>query len=733
MRNKISWVFVIILFVMLGFFIFSKSKVTPLAQASSVLQPSDFTYLGCFTLPNDNHQFSFSLGLTSGRRYTDSHGTNSLRLLISGRYSDVYEVGYPGAGDCTSDSFYSTAPTAPIYRSWNVQGSLSSADLIFDARNGNTSANAVLTGIGYVGNYRGNGNELFANFVSGYQVAPGDSTFVSDILNDDGTVDSKGPWNNNVGPQTFHGSMFLTPPAFAAATGAGPVTTSASSRGNQASGFRGANALSFTPPARSKPADVPALNGPSNPSVVLNPDVYFDVYHAQARNTNYYVEGGRYDLGGCSAKSLTVGNPVFGSDPSLTTLDWPDTAVWIDTGTKRGFLSIGQLGENSAYQESHNYYGGYDPVTHGDCYGLGPGLWAGATGPQSTSLQSWWWIFDPNDFVNIAKGITPAYSPRTTSEGHWSDFSSGLGDVEKMLRGGSESTKNLVASIYQYGGTYFDPQSKLLFVTEDQAYNHDYSVLPVIHVFQLNDGQTAIPEPTVAWGPHPGSYIPPAPAPGPAPTPPPPPITTGDRITISADNEYSLYFNGTPIGGAGNWVDSETYALTLQNGKNVVAVKGIDYGAPEGLIAEINAQGERLGTSASWKYSLNAPTGWEQPNFDDSSWLPAIDQGAYGTSWLPWSSTGVTNVPQDTPAHWIWGPYQATPAYFRYSFNKTVASTPPSTLVGDFNHDNIVNSLDWSYMNTHWFTADATADLNHDGIVNSLDFSILNKNWGKTN
>ncbi len=54
------------------------------------------------------------------------------------------------------------------------------------------------------------------------------------------------------------------------------------------------------------------------------------------------------------------------------------------------------------------------------------------------------------------------------------------------------------------------------------------------------------------------------------------------------------------------------------------------------------------------------------------------------------------------------------------------------SIVGDFDHNGIVNSLDWSYMNSKWFTADATADLNHDGIVNSLDFSILNKNWLKT-
>lgn len=57
---------------------------------------------------------------------------------------------------------------------------------------------------------------------------------------------------------------------------------------------------------------------------------------------------------------------------------------------------------------------------------------------------------------------------------------------------------------------------------------------------------------------------------------------------------------------------------------------------------------------------------------------------------------------------------------------------PPSGLKGDLNKDGIVNSLDWSIMNSKWFTNDSVTDLNHDGIVNSLDFSIMNGNWLKT-
>jgi hypothetical protein len=72
--------------------------------------------------------------------------------------------------------------------------------------------------------------------------------------------------------------------------------------------------------------------------------------------------------------------------------------------------------------------------------------------------------------------------------------------------------------------------------------------------------------------------------------------------------------------------------------------------------------------------------------------------------------------------------YADTDSFDVNYFNIT-AQTP---LPGDLNLDHIVNSLDWSYMNSVWFTADALADINDDGIVNGIDFSALNKDWFKT-
>jgi len=54
------------------------------------------------------------------------------------------------------------------------------------------------------------------------------------------------------------------------------------------------------------------------------------------------------------------------------------------------------------------------------------------------------------------------------------------------------------------------------------------------------------------------------------------------------------------------------------------------------------------------------------------------------------------------------------------------------TKVGNLNdEDDVINSLDWSVMNSRWGTADEVADINEDGVVNTLDWSLMNQNWGQ--
>lgn len=64
--------------------------------------------------------------------------------------------------------------------------------------------------------------------------------------------------------------------------------------------------------------------------------------------------------------------------------------------------------------------------------------------------------------------------------------------------------------------------------------------------------------------------------------------------------------------------------------------------------------------------------------------------------------------------------------------NSTSALSVPQLAAGDLNGDDVVNSLDYSLLNSHYLQNYATADINKDGLVNSLDFAVLKNNFNKT-
>lgn len=61
--------------------------------------------------------------------------------------------------------------------------------------------------------------------------------------------------------------------------------------------------------------------------------------------------------------------------------------------------------------------------------------------------------------------------------------------------------------------------------------------------------------------------------------------------------------------------------------------------------------------------------------------------------------------------------------------SSVLSFTSPSLPAGDFNGDQIINSLDFSSMNSNWLASNSLTDVNKDGIVNSLDFAYMSNNW----
>lgn len=150
------------------------------------------------------------------------------------------------------------------------------------------------------------------------------------------------------------------------------------------------------------------------------------------------------------------------------------------------------------------------------------------------------------------------------------------------------------------------------------------------------------------------------------------------NISISADDQYEVYFNGNLIGSDENWNIAETYSPTLIGGKNVIAVKAINTGGVGGLITEIDFDNYHLVSDESWKISTTYYSEWEKNFFDDLSWNKATAYGSHGST-EPWTSFGdVQGISKTSGVKWIWSSDSMNDdiVYFRISFNVMDMTAP---------------------------------------------------------
>ena len=147
------------------------------------------------------------------------------------------------------------------------------------------------------------------------------------------------------------------------------------------------------------------------------------------------------------------------------------------------------------------------------------------------------------------------------------------------------------------------------------------------------------------------------------------------RDVLGRDVKSELYnWDGAGLNGTNGTVYSTI--VNKYNARNQITRSRKFEGSPaDPDAASCQSDSIRLGTDNTWKQTRTQTSGWWNLGFDDSSWSPSVDEGAYNTS--PW---GAGSMPTDTPARWIWyydsrsGSGDNSLVYFRKGFVATSTS-----------------------------------------------------------
>lgn len=128
----------------------------------------------------------------------------------------------------------------------------------------------------------------------------------------------------------------------------------------------------------------------------------------------------------------------------------------------------------------------------------------------------------------------------------------------------------------------------------------------------------------------------------------------GATLRFSADDQATVWLNGKKVGGSKNFRAWEEFDVTrlLRSGRNVIAVQADNLSSlaksnPAGLMLILEAQlidrMQTITSDAQWRTSQMAPNGWQDSNFDDSTWMKAIIAASYGAK--PWGKFGDDDAP----------------------------------------------------------------------------------------
>jgi len=422
-------------------------------SAKRVLAASDFTYLGAMRLPPELSGFSY--GAMAARKVN-----GRLQFFMTGENS-ANAVGNWGSLDCVWE-FADTQSYHLNYTQAARATSLTKWGDIFQGKRTSWMPDGQQINMQYMAPggllFKSNPDRLYWAYYDGYNVSGRNDWCLgmTELRGAPANMVAYGPWRPNIGVKHGCGWLVEMPDG---SLGVGAPLTS----GNVGSSWGPELAAGCPFPTSATPA------GFGRPDLIF-PQTY----------VRYAFPGGSITSNGSVAPGRTIpslrrpGNYVWHNpspavpvevDPqrnagvgTWTDLDYVTSCVYIDLPDKHGILFAGEIASG------HVWYGPVDNCGHG----LGNPC-GGGTGPNSTSGEPRWWIYDPDQCQRVATGhlaanLTPAaeFNPATA-----------IHDIQLGCK------KAL-------GATYFDRETRKFYVTGYQA---DDSIpglqLPMLHVYQV--------------------------------------------------------------------------------------------------------------------------------------------------------------------------------------------------------------------------------------------------------
>lgn len=422
------------------------------------LRSSDLKPLGLFQLPNDG---ASDFGYADAAAISGRNVNGAIRIFITGQSTEakkgtgqgylIHEVAYPGAG-----SFGQFR--APLVTFWGdvYRGRLQTMpESGVDVR-GLLFKDGLLW-VAYGGNYNTGGNH-------------DPSILCADL---DGGQ-SFGPWRTTDHSQRTRGYLVPLPDG---SIGVGAPVTS----GDFFSPF-GCHLEKLQPfNPRTTPADSPNDGHQTIACAPLITYLFDSPQTVPAACVRRFCEWNHiYDC---------AGGVVVGIDNTFKNngrgLDTVSAAAWVKTADVEGLIFFGDLVDTIAGYDygsdtiAHSWYAPLGmPCCHGQHSTVGDG-----TGPKASTMTPWAWIYDP----------------ATLNGGQ-------VKEAEAVRLDAISSIPAQSSGSYQFGGSWFDPISGLLFLAESGRDNTQHDWRPVVHVFQVGDGIGTTP-----------IVLPPAPDPTPDP------------------------------------------------------------------------------------------------------------------------------------------------------------------------------------------------------------------------